>query len=606
MWQRKTLKNAAFAVLLSVMATISVLFVCYRASRARVGTAFLGRALSSGPPHDDEEGDHDQSRLFEACLDLEDEFGFSGWAPSSRGEEREAVAVLAESMRRAAEDFESSRQDPASWKSMITFEASQGFLPFLDPLEPSWRTASPISPNISEAFLAAPLQQTFSGSPRQESPLSPLELGFYDVHALLSQTQAGAAASTESDIEGLHGPRASRTLSGAHSSQGPGTPGHGSIPRAPGTPRDSVAPPAKQTAPREAFDNAPSVGSGRGRKRKGKQPESGGAGETRGKRERQNHFALEFALMQHPKGLAWVPRAKKSADEHLKPVPSSPAGQKRSVSSSSSVTPESVQVEESTQSPPGDAVRPSTSREVSSAAEASVPESPGLPQPSTSSIEVILLSGDVIRIPHPPLPMPADTDMYYHLPANVPTSGFPQFDADRALFCPRKARRLCDNLAVARRLLAQQSLDSNEARLLMLLGERLTKYLLSFHKSHLNRVPPFRACESLGVRYLCFDFLVSLIQLFGPAANPQAWFPQLVEEIPTEYTRVLGPKGGRGKHFVSFSHRLSAALHLLKQGRRPSAEVTFMLKRDLFDLSTGPGFFRMTEWNDWRESGKGV
>ncbi|KAL8450149.1 hypothetical protein Emag_003393 [Eimeria magna] len=523
---------------------------------------------------------------------MEDELGFSEWTPSSLGEDEDGVAFLAETFRRAAEEFEKSQG--------FSFSAD------LPPSPPS--SVSSISPELSGTSSKALQQKRLPESAGQESFLSPSELPSYDLHVSVSLTQAETTAVMESSSESTQAqsfqdPGPSGSPSGAHSSRGLDTSAHESSSPAPAVPKDPIAASSQEAVVEKTLGKAEVFGSASEPERTGKTPASGVGGETPARKHRRVASDLEIALMQHPKGgkSNWVPRAKKSIAEIVK--------LELSVNTQSIVSPPSswmprLELRAGTaESASVDAVRPSTSREEPRAAGEAGLEASASSDSSTSSIAVTLLSGDVIKIHHPPPPMAADTHVYYRLPYELPQGGFRHFDADYAFFSTRRARYFCDNMAVARRLLAKKSLSEGEAQLLISLGERFVNYLLCLHQSSANEVSPFRACELLGVRYMCFDFLISLIQLFGPAANPQAWFPEIVDKVPTDFSRPLGPKAGRGKHFASFAYRLSAALRLLKQGFRPAPEFTIMLKRDLFRLNSGPGFFRLKQWEAWREDG---
>ncbi|KAL8454206.1 hypothetical protein Emed_000464 [Eimeria media] len=511
----------------------------------------------------------------------EDELGLLEWTSSPVGEEEETVAILAESMKRAAEEFEKSRE---------------GFLSFYSPpLPPS--TVLPIGP-------------TFPDTP---SSSSLPELPFREVHhASVSRTHAEQmTAVTESSIQSTHSqslqhPGLTRFPSVPHSSQGLYTSAHASI--FPVVSEAPVAASLRQAVAERVRGRASVFGLSGERKRRGEQLEGFGGGKVPKRQHTRVTTDLEASLKHHPRGnkARWVPRAKKSIAEIIQLELSVPAGQESLVSSPSSW----LALTQQAGGPPalasGDASRPSTSREVPAASGEGGPGTPVPPDASTPSVAVTMLSGVVIRIHHPPPAMAAGTHVYYRLPHTVPEGGLRPFDANVAFFSSRRARFLCDNMAVIRRLYRKSSLNETESQLLISLGERVVNYLFCLHQASPNEVSPFRACELLGVRYMCFDFLVSLIQLFGPAANPQAWFPQIVAKIPTDFTRMLGPKAGRGKHFACLAYRLSAALRLLKQGLRPTAQVTIMLKRDIFRLDSGPGFFRLKEWDSWREDGKNL
>ncbi|KAL8438857.1 hypothetical protein Efla_000775 [Eimeria flavescens] len=216
-----------------------------------------------------------------------------------------------------------------------------------------------------------------------------------------------------------------------------------------------------------------------------------------------------------------------------------------------------------------------------------------------SFVTVTLLSGALIKIPHPTPEVSPCTHPYFRLPSVHPDAIQTEFSAESA-FSHYRCKCVSSRLHRLREVLLERVLTKRDVDVVVRTAELIVNYLAGTQRRPLGGQSPTRATEMLGLRFLCFDVLVSLVQLLGPAMNPQTWFPQLVEMIPTEYRPPSRGLLASCQHSRKLSERLSAALTNLKQGQRASMEETIQLKRSLFrspQLSRGFGTDR---WEAWR------
>ncbi|KAL8450147.1 hypothetical protein Emag_003391 [Eimeria magna] len=219
------------------------------------------------------------------------------------------------------------------------------------------------------------------------------------------------------------------------------------------------------------------------------------------------------------------------------------------------------------------------------------------PKTRTSSVAITLKSNVVIHISHPPPSMPPNTHPYYRLP-NVPLDAIkPRFYAGAALL-PGTVNNIIGHLLTFREIFMKDELNEHDVHVLMHTAQYLLKYLLVWHRRPLENDRPQEALVRIGMRYLCFEGLLSAVQILGPAMHPQDWFPLIVEGVPTTYQRVK--ISGSHKAVRNLVHRFSQALEELKRGIRPSLSETLFLKRILFKWPKAPSAFKKNKWDPWR------
>ncbi|KAL8455632.1 hypothetical protein Emag_000562 [Eimeria magna] len=206
----------------------------------------------------------------------------------------------------------------------------------------------------------------------------------------------------------------------------------------------------------------------------------------------------------------------------------------------------------------------------------------------------------------PPAPvMPDNTHLYYRLPVFIPTTKDPYvFNASHAFKRFRISKLLTDELRTIRFYLAQRSLDSLRAQLLAESCERLVNVLIHEHTTNIEEREHRHAAEILGRRYLALEGLFCAIQVLGPLMKAETWWPRLIQEVPTSFSRGILVSSRRSTELFALAKRLSEATESLKRGVRPGEEETITLKRDLF--KSAPRRFSDSMWDSWRESDPGA
>lgn len=98
-------KSVTWAVLVSVVAILAVLARCFGSTSIRTGPGNAERRLVDGDQEGEE--DHEQSRIIEECLELQEEMGHSQASSTPLQERGEVVSQLVESMIRYQQALES-------------------------------------------------------------------------------------------------------------------------------------------------------------------------------------------------------------------------------------------------------------------------------------------------------------------------------------------------------------------------------------------------------------------------------------------------------------------------------------------------------------------
>ncbi|KAL8436946.1 hypothetical protein ACSSS7_001310 [Eimeria intestinalis] len=216
-------------------------------------------------------------------------------------------------------------------------------------------------------------------------------------------------------------------------------------------------------------------------------------------------------------------------------------------------------------------------------------------------------SSDKPEPPPPPVPllsspsrMPPSAHPYFRLP-DVEPGVRPRPFNEGFIFVPYNYRRaVFKTLENVRDLLLQRRVSQTQVDQLVTECEELANYLVTSETDELTPLSLFRVVNSLAYRYLCFDALVSTMQVIGLEPRALPWWTRLTSIIPTNYEVPWPRSSERAFFFRRLTRRLSSALALLKQGIRPSALETVTLKRDLFRGQTTTASFRRARWNSWR------
>ncbi|KAL8428334.1 hypothetical protein Efla_007475 [Eimeria flavescens] len=279
---------------------------------------------------------------------------------------------------------------------------------------------------------------------------------------------------------------------------------------------------------------------------------------------------LQKAQQQHERNerqaAVPLPTAANKKDAGLPPRGLSTSGPPLAPSSSSS----------SNSKKPAEAIpQASTSKEVTLA---QLPSPQGGGRCSSGLIETRRFER-AIPYPYPSIP-----------PAQHPFYRLPRLQAHYVVlreFSPTLAvggpccKSIWELLEFAGTLLGRLELNSVDVSRLVEISEMLMGFLVKRHGSLVADQFPHRAVQRLGVRYLCFDVLVSAIHLLGDVMHAGEWFEALGEAVPSNYFPSRSMNPARANHYLSLSLMLTNALALLKKQERPSAEITVILKANL-------------------------
>ncbi|CDJ43128.1 hypothetical protein, conserved [Eimeria tenella] len=152
-------------------------------------------------------------------------------------------------------------------------------------------------------------------------------------------------------------------------------------------------------------------------------------------------------------------------------------------------------------------------------------------------------------------------------------------------------------------LFSRAFLPKNELEVATYIAERLAAYAIHFQTSQLSGRPSSRAIQMLGIRFLIFDVIVSVLELLGQRAEG-LWWEKLSRSVPHEYipTLVNAHLSRKTKTLNIYLQKLSAALKTFKSGKRPSCTVLITLKQFLICSPYAPAYFKSKEFNPWRHA----
>ncbi|KAL8446460.1 hypothetical protein Emed_004914 [Eimeria media] len=152
-------------------------------------------------------------------------------------------------------------------------------------------------------------------------------------------------------------------------------------------------------------------------------------------------------------------------------------------------------------------------------------------------------------------------------------------------------------------LLARKELSRSDLRQMGMLVERFVTHLHLHESAEIHHFPSF-AVETLGLRFLIMDMIVSSLQLLGVSLS-DPWWAQLVSRIPDEYTRPFMKWDSPLPVFnYNLMVRLTQAIRILKGGQRPPPALLVHLKRCLFCSRSSPLRFTKPSWDSWREANR--
>ncbi|KAL8450150.1 hypothetical protein Emag_003394 [Eimeria magna] len=587
--RRKARKHKALACMLSAAAAVSLLAICFHAHRMSVAASNTRRALAREPLHqEDDSEEQERARILESCLDLEEEYNFKRAPIFSLAEEDDLLSQILSSIKQQSAEFipgspnsnpahlvagshtqdshlRSSSAQPSvaltGWPSVLQHPPPQIAGQQLE----GWNPPFPYAPRAFDASTTPSTTATlnFGGviTVPQAAPPSP-------------EFVASAPSLAELGLQEW------RSYFGFHSAQAVEA-------DSPPMPRLSASANEEQPGP---------SGLSQGSKRTSAENRNSGSVQLPSAREQVNEN-VEKRISRKYRARDRTAWRKTFALAHMLEVSSKKALGQEPPSAS---TEEEASVEQPTSVGPLASPVPSTSTRVPAPMPHAAAASSHEKELEASFIEINMRSGPPVRIQHPPPAMPADTHPYYRLPPAPSSPTLILLREEGWLIHSGGRRTVKQSLDPIRRLLAKPQLTYQDAQELLFSSRCVVDYLSQWHKRPLNGRIPNVAAYVLGLRFLCLEALVSVIQVLGPAMNAQQWFPWLVATVPTNFDPKAFRSEVRTTHHMWLATQLSGALEQLKHGRRPSMTTVVMLKRALFHHTSAPLRFKNPEWDPWR------
>ncbi|KAL8426717.1 hypothetical protein Efla_006218 [Eimeria flavescens] len=110
-----------------------------------------------------------------------------------------------------------------------------------------------------------------------------------------------------------------------------------------------------------------------------------------------------------------------------------------------------------------------------------------------------------------------------------------------------------------------------------------------------------RTVRELGRRYLVMDAVLAGLQVLGESTT-RPWWRELAKRVNADNldAKPITARTPEALLNAALSHKLCAAINILKTGARLSAEETVKLKRMLFCSPLSPSIFKLAQWDVWR------
>ncbi|CDJ35715.1 uncharacterized protein EMH_0100160 [Eimeria mitis] len=155
-----------------------------------------------------------------------------------------------------------------------------------------------------------------------------------------------------------------------------------------------------------------------------------------------------------------------------------------------------------------------------------------------------------------------------------------------------------------RSLFAKDSLTAEDVSTLMVNADYLAKYAVA------KLARPCRKCTAghllmrLSALFMAFDYLVCTIKLLGDHMDAGSWWPAFVQRFRTDYFFPEDSRRPKSKILNNLVNRLSAALSIYKQARRPALEEVIELKRAILNHASKDSQLANPLWKLWIEDDK--
>ncbi|KAL8448505.1 hypothetical protein Emed_003685 [Eimeria media] len=155
-------------------------------------------------------------------------------------------------------------------------------------------------------------------------------------------------------------------------------------------------------------------------------------------------------------------------------------------------------------------------------------------------------------------------------------------------------------LVSMRELFLKPELDAADAAKLLLIAEHLAVHACAKMTSDVSLLTPTEAVDPLSRRFLVLWSLHAASQVLKQDWTKQSWWRELVDKIPSHYSRGV-PRARRSVKWVcQLIADLCEAINKLKAGDSLPESVVIDLKRRIFCSPHSPRGLRYLAWDLWR------
>ncbi|CDJ30174.1 uncharacterized protein EMH_0055930 [Eimeria mitis] len=174
------------------------------------------------------------------------------------------------------------------------------------------------------------------------------------------------------------------------------------------------------------------------------------------------------------------------------------------------------------------------------------------------------------------------------------------------IFLPfdRKADSPMGAYMIMRRLFAKPLLTAGDVETLMANAEQLVRYATFKLTRPDNIHAASRRFMKLSSLFMVFDHLVCTIELLGEKMDTDSWWPGFVTKFQTDYDLPEKARMKRTSMLSQLVNRLSRALSIYKQRRRPPLQEVIELKRLVIREAYNIGQMANPLWQLWMQDDK--
>ncbi|CDJ51476.1 hypothetical protein EBH_0000780 [Eimeria brunetti] len=152
-----------------------------------------------------------------------------------------------------------------------------------------------------------------------------------------------------------------------------------------------------------------------------------------------------------------------------------------------------------------------------------------------------------------------------------------------------------------RKLFAKPSLTAEEVETLMFEAENLANYAKDKLRSPFSIRKPSYTFRKLSSLFMVFDYLMCTIETLGDKMLASSWWDEFASKFETEVTFVVPSErvSQQTRKLSNLVNRISEALSIYKQGRRPPLADVIELKRGILMHQYKGSQLRHPLWMLW-------